>query len=240
MPHQIRIQFSLRTLLVAVTIGGLGFGAFAVLLQRVRSQQRVVRELSEMKAHVYYDYQEASLGRYQPWPVPDGWMVPLLGIDWFHSVVAVEFFGPEFTDESLDSLWKLPHLRSVSIVDSGISVKGLASLHECDSLRSLCVMSSCQPGENGCIPDMNGGDVAREVARFKRLEILAIMDTAISDNGLRHLEQLSHLQQLTLSGPALQRPRFTKRGMKRLQEALPDCSIDIEVAWWLRPLELDE
>jgi hypothetical protein len=38
MLHRIRIQFRLRTLLLAVTMGCVAFGVFGVLLQRVRSQ----------------------------------------------------------------------------------------------------------------------------------------------------------------------------------------------------------
>jgi hypothetical protein len=200
----------------------------------------LVRELREMKADVYYDYQEVHLGLYHPDAASDSSIAHLAGIDWVHSVVAVEFFGPEFTDASLVGLPKLPHLRSVAIADSGISVVGIGTLRECQSLRSLFVMSSCQPGENGCSPNMDGDDVAAEVARLNRLECLAVLDTAISDRGLKHLGQLGHLQELSLSGPAIERPQFTKRGIKRLEEALPECSIHIDAAWWFHPLELDE
>jgi hypothetical protein len=240
MSHPIRLQFGLRTLFAALSIGCVAFAAFGVFLQRVRTQQRVIRELREMKVDVFYDFQERSLGTYySDDPAPNPWLVRVLGVDYFHSVVAVEINGLEFTDVSLQPLWELPHLRSVTIIQSRVSVQGIASLHECQSIRSLFLISG-QIAELTNTPNIDGDDAAREIAQLKRLQQLAIVDTAITDRGLRHLEPLTNLQHLTLSGPALDPPRFTKRGMKRLEEDLPDCVIDIDVPFWLQPLKLDE
>ncbi|MEN6451859.1 MAG: hypothetical protein ABFC96_15320 [Thermoguttaceae bacterium] len=63
-------------------------------------------------------------------------------------------------------------------------------------------------------------DGLKYVARLPQLTELSLSDTSITDAGLEHLTGLSRLKYLTLS-----RTNVTDAGAKRLQEALPKCTI---------------
>lgn len=63
----------------------------------------------------------------------------------------------------------------------------------------------------------------KEVKELKRLQSPDLTFTGVTDGGLEHLAGLDHLHNLSLV--------FTKvsaAGVKRLQQALPECQIDFK------------
>ena len=113
---------------------------FAFISNRVRLQQDAVRELSATGITVHYDYQHAALSTRQlalrgsawgPLVVPNDprmttsapdWLRRLLGDDYFCSVTATTIpVGQQHTvDDILRSLWKLPCLEEVLLINNGV------------------------------------------------------------------------------------------------------------------------
>jgi len=53
--------------------------------------------------------------------------------------------------------------------------------------------------------------------------LLQARDSAVTDAGLLHLAKLTKLHELNLRGTGV-----TERGVKQIQQALPDCKIDYQ------------
>ena len=52
-----RFQYSLRTLMIFVSIVGVLCGWLGMFIQRVQHQRQVVAQIKELGGEVYYDYQ---------------------------------------------------------------------------------------------------------------------------------------------------------------------------------------
>jgi hypothetical protein len=72
------------------------------------------------------------------------------------------------------------------------------------------------------LPPIQFDDAAlRSVARTKTLEYLRLSNSPVTDKGLESLKELNDLRELHLNGTAV-----TATGVRHLQEALPNCTID--------------
>ena len=81
------LQFSLRTLLVFVTLSAFASGWFAVKMQRVRRQREAVSAIRAASGLVWYDYEvNARPTGSVPKPPGPAWMRKLLGDDCFAKV----------------------------------------------------------------------------------------------------------------------------------------------------------
>ena len=56
-----RFQYSLRTLLIFVSIVGVLCGWLGMIIQRVRHQRNVVAQIKELGGEAYYDYQTVGM-----------------------------------------------------------------------------------------------------------------------------------------------------------------------------------
>jgi hypothetical protein len=63
------------------------------------------------------------------------------------------------------------------------------------------------------------------VKRFRKLKVLRLRSTAVSDAGLETLREIKSLGILSLGGT-----RVTAAGVARLQAALPHCKIQTNIA----------
>jgi hypothetical protein len=66
-----------------------------------------------------------------------------------------------------------------------------------------------------------GDDEAVYLKRLTNLKVLCV-GTAMTDAGLEHLKSLTNLFDLVIDGTEV-----TPEGVKKLQEALPDCEIEL-------------
>jgi len=69
-------------------------------------------------------------------------------------------------------------------------------------------------------PEQFGDREAAQIAVCSELQWLVLMDTSITDAGLRHLRALTKLSRLDLEGT-----RVTEAGVAELQRALPQCKV---------------
>jgi hypothetical protein len=96
-------QFSLRTLLVVVTLCALLCSWFAVKMQQAKRQREAVEAITKVGGRAMYDWQVDANGNYvrNAQPPATKWLRNLLGDDFFGRVVEVEFDDTKVTDEVL-------------------------------------------------------------------------------------------------------------------------------------------
>ena len=176
------------------------------------------------------------------------WLVKLLGPDFFHAVVAIDFRGSQkkLTDADLVFLKGLPGLRKLELRWSPITDVGLENLKELLNLQAFSVGGAVgrtnDPDElevyditDKTLKNLEGLTQLQSIqlgktritdaglANLKNLTqlcILDINDTAISDAGLKHLHGLSQLHDINLWNT-----KVTDDGLDDLLRALPELDI---------------
>ena len=144
-PRRRRFRYSLRTLLVVVTLVGVVLG---VWVQRAERQRRAVAAMREDGGKVMYDYEESRPRAVNgDLPGPD-WLCRLLGVDYFANVTHAHL-SRSATDATLSHLGDLTSLKSLwldgtQVTDTGLAhLTGLARLQELD-------LSGTQVTDAGC------------------------------------------------------------------------------------------
>ena len=205
-----RFQFSLRSLLIVVTLVGIVCGWLGSKIDRKVKERKLIEAIVKRRGVVWYDFQCAdSNGRVIPDAKPPGpdWLRSLLGENFFSEVRAV-LIAPG-GDSDLQLLAALPRLQSAAlggttIIDNGLAhLKGLTQLEYLDLQRTG-------------ITDIG----LRHLTGLMRLQELKLDETKVTDAGLANLSRLPRLQWLTLFGT-----NVTDAGVKTLQKSLPNCTV---------------
>ena len=157
------LQFSLRTLLIAVSLLGVFLGWIGLEIRQMRVERKLVAMCIQVGASITYTGEEGG------------------------KITELHFATgqPGLSDDQLKQLARLTRLRTLWLVDSKVTGRGLAVLAEFPALRELHVRRD-----------------------------------QLTDDGLRHLKQLSRLEKLTLWGLRFDDPRANE-----LQLALPKCKV---------------
>lgn len=207
-----RVSFTLRSLLVAVTI-------LCVLLgwqiHRARLQHAAVQAIREAGGWVYYDYQDydpktcklnASAIPWEP-----AWLPAPLNVDFFHNVEAVnmEFHadGVVRRDKSLPPvdisrhLEHLPRLRFLGINSGFVDDDGLRYVGQMKRLEVLLFWDA---------PDITDAGAAH-LGDMPRLRSIGMGNSQVGDRGLAVLARLPRLE-----GLSMQRNNFTDAGLASL------------------------
>ncbi len=207
-PRRRWLQFSLRTLLIAMTLFALWLG---VKVHRVRQQKAAVAalEASDSGNSVCYDYQFDRAGKMIPDASPPGpaWFRRLIGEDYLRSVRWVRLGQP--TDADLAQLECLPRLQVLIFRGPLVTDEGLSHLKGLSGMKELTVD--------------NLGMTDAGMAHLKGLhdlERLSLYECRVSDAGLVHLEHLKNLTALRLVGT-----HVTAEGVNRLSQALPNLKV---------------
>lgn len=191
-------QYSLSTLLVVVTIVGVGLG---LVTNRAERQRRAVAAIRELGGLVQYDFEYPAP---KELPGPD-WLCQMLGVDYFADVVDVHTLN--MTDATCSHLSALTSVRTLGLVSNEVTDAGLAHLEGLTSLEVLYV--DAQVTDAG-LAYLSG---------LTSLQELNLSSTQVTDAGLAHLSGLTSLYLLSLDCP-----RVTDKGCDKLQQALPNCS----------------
>lgn len=233
-----RLQFSLRFLLIAITIFSVWLG---VRVNQARRQREAIAHLTVLNARVVYAHQSAD-GRYdRPWnpkaqPAAPAWLREWLGDDYFVSPTGVTVVNLAPTDADLAALAALPTLRCVTVAGgSGSSTRldwsQLTSLRKLEmlrlygppiddegvaQLRTLTNLKTLVLGSTK-ITDRS----LTHVTRLSRLENLELPHTAVTDTGLKALYDLPRLKRLNVLDT-----RVTDGGIAELEGVLPDCKVE--------------
>jgi hypothetical protein len=233
-----RFQFSIRSLLVLALAVAAPCSWLAAEAKKAKQQKDVVFAIQLAGGEVYYEHQFDSTGNRIPIdgvvydnpvdeygnPIPGEeapgaekpgptWLRQLLGDDFFRTAVQASV-GTEDALKSLPSLIGLKRLR----IDPQCRTVRHAPAARMSFGASLHDTRSFYFSDNSPVTD----DWLQPVEKLVRLQELEIQcPTQITDEGLEHLKGLKRLTKLRLWSvvPA-------SAGLKRLQQALPRCTIE--------------
>jgi len=201
-PKRLRwYQFSLRTLLIFMTVVAILVGTFVVQVIIPAERQKAAVAMIERRGGSV-DYSDKSKSEWTS--VPD-WLRNCLGPGYFQSVMLVELQGTKITDAELERLQGLVTLQYLLLSSTQITDTGLAHLKGLTSLEGLGL-------DNTQITD-TGLDRLREMTSLKDL---SLSGTQITDAGLAHLKGLNALESLGLDNT-----QITDAGVAKLRAALP-------------------
>jgi hypothetical protein len=202
-----RFQFSLRALLVVLTLGCISLGGYADGVRRQREALALVESLGSLAYHGYEwddgrDWFRTGL-LHEPGPA---WLRQIVGIEWLDPVVAIRFAGAPVSDADLIRLIEgLPELRYLELSHTAIGDRGVSNIDRLRQLRKL-EMANTQIGDRAL----------EAIGRVRLLRSLDLCDTRVTDNGLPLLYGLADLRSIYLESTAV-----TLDGMAKLRKALP-------------------
>ncbi len=214
-------QYRLRTLFLLMLLVSIGMSWVAVTIQGYRRQRDAAEAIEKEGGQVI-------------WAERPGWLGKLLRDDSLRDVTVVNFWGREHTNAVLAHLEALSQLQGLTVFGSKVTDAGLVHLETLRQLQELSLCSTNNVTDAGlvhlealsqlqvlCVSSTKVTDAGLIfLHRLNQLQGLSLLCDNITDAGLAHLQGLSQLQRLDLC--------FTKvsdRGVKKLQRALPRCSI---------------
>ena len=200
-------RFSLKSLLVVMTVAILAFGGWVQYMrhrarvnrERVAAVQEAVAKIEESggKAWLVWGIQRAEYETLRP----QTWLEKLfddpggpddpVGVLKVTEVELTSYStanGDRFTDADLEQIGVLKNLQSLDLDLCPITDAGLIHLREFVDLQTLSLV--CR--------DVSG-DGLKHLKGLTKLEKLDLACTKVGDGGLEHLEGMSSLQDLNLS-----------------------------------------
>jgi hypothetical protein len=190
-------QFSLRTLLVFVTL-------VAVLCSWLTVKRQQARRQWEAKEEVYRLRGEVKRYLSPIWP---DWLRELLRDEFFEEIYFVGLSNTKVTDTDMGHLTGLSQLEDLDLGHTQVTDAGLVNLRGLYKIERLN------------LNDTRVTDVGLEHLKvLNRLQALWLGGTQITDAGLECLSELNQLQELHIS-----RTKVTDEGVKKLQRRLPRC-----------------
>ena len=207
-PKRRWFQFSLRTLLIAMTVLCIGPGGYVAFEQgKAREKQGAVAAIEKLGGYVFYDEKA---------PARSGLTRLILGDDSFGNVNGVDFNplkteNRQITGADLRHLKSFPRLNHLVLKNCRqITDAGLAELSGLANLQYLYLNDT---------PITDAGLV--HLARLSSLEELSLTHTQVTGPGLAHLSGLTKLDFLYLYSTGI-----SPAGIDELQKALPKCRIN--------------
>ena len=190
-------QYSLRTLLVFVTLCAIPCSWLGVKLREAKQQREVVAAIEKLGGQV------AWLESSRP-----AWLRSLLGDD--PSVFGVYLDNTQITDAGLEQLKALNQLQHMHFFRAEVATAGLERRKWLNSLESMNLANT--KATDAGLANLKG---------LTQLQWLDLQQTKVTDAGLENLKGLHQLQLLSLGGT-----KVTDEGVKKLQQALPNCKIE--------------
>ena len=190
--------FRVRGLIVVVLFigGGLGWVVRSAHIQR----EAVAAIANSGGSYVDYDWEWSNGDVIQggsPWA--PGWLVDLIGIDYFGHVTDVTIFRP--TDSAIAEVGRLTRLQRLVMFESSITSPGLTHLGGLTELTQLDLGTTAVTDAG--LANLEG---------LRRLSELTIRSAYVTDTGLAHLRNLTKLSKLRLL-----RTQITDGGLAHLK-----------------------
>jgi hypothetical protein len=176
-----RLQFSLRSLLIVITVFGVWLG---LKVNRARRQRDAVTAIRALGGTVQYDYQHVTPNE----PPGPGWLRENLGLDF---LADADYVGiPNATSGKLGMivphLESLPALRSLHISHSQINDDDVRTLTKLTHLKELWLGGST----------LLSGKSLSYIALLEDVRKLEVWHAQIYDDDLQHIAQLRKLEHL--------------------------------------------
>ena len=241
-----RLRFSLRAMLVVLTLVGCALGWLMLKRSEARQEREAAESLSNLNAMVLYDYGPFEMLS-QPTPPGPRWLTALLGENLFVHVQQVSFpyvdgVLPEqpyrvdrrdLSDRDLALVGRFKHLKGLNLSGFPIRSAALADIEHLSSLIDLSLGVTAIDNEAlkhvGKLINLQKlnlwntnitSDGLKHLAELGQLRMLHVGGTRVSDEGLVHLANLHGLRTLYLANDsnAHHRARITDRGMRHLRK----------------------
>jgi hypothetical protein len=218
-------QFSLRTLLLFVTLSAIPCSWLAVKLREVKREEAAAAALE--KAGVTVKWDESAPG--------PAWLRSVLGEHFFRHAIRVWLGGNAVTDSKLEQLDAMNHLQGLALYGQYVNdaslehLQGLHELKELDisetqvtdaGLAMIAGLKQLQVLEIGHTKVTDAG--LEKLAALNKLQTLGLNGANVTDAGLEHLQWMKQLRELDLDST-----QVTAAGRKKLGHALPNCKIDV-------------
>jgi len=209
-------RFSLRKLLLLVTIASVGFGWLGLKLRQAQRQKEAVEGIVNSGGWIWYDDEVASNGRFLPGSKASRatWWRRVIARDFIANPVTLAsttlFKEPErqFDDASLSHVGGIPQIKHLSICSSLVTDTGLIHLQGLSQLESLD-LSRTSVTDRG-LANLRG---------LFQLNKLQLRDTQITDRGLIHLQSLENIEYLDMPRSAVSDAGLVNlQGMRQLKE----------------------
>jgi hypothetical protein len=196
-------QFSLRTLLIVVTLFAVACSWFATEYRRAVRRGQAFRKV-EMQFYTYG-------GHFSP-PWYSSWFHKMAGDGECYNISFLVTNAQSYiTNDDMMLIGRFDELAQLSInFQETVTDEGLQYIESLQNLSELS-LSETKITDKGLSYLMS----------MKVLESLDLSNTEITDSGLERLTNLNKLQRLILSGT-----KVTDAGVSKLQKALPNCKIE--------------
>ena len=253
-----RLSFSLKKLLLALTVVSIPLGFACIAIGHVRKEAFLLRELAECKpTHLtifgrvielrltekIHDRHLAMLSQFKSLHTLD------LAASRFRGSYRLEITEDNHvTNESLSHLSGLKKLDWLSLRDTKVTDHGLRHLSGLKNLRFLILDGTDLSGAGlihlANLPSLdnlhlNGSSIddlaLQHLDHLDQIRSLEIRGTLVTDAGLPHLTKLDNLKWLKL-----QNTKITASGIQRLIEQLPNCRIDYSKAKQVPPNDIEK
>jgi hypothetical protein len=203
-------QFSLRTLMIGVTIAALACGWLVSKIERKRQEREAAEAIVKLGGFAFYDCEWTTQGlNFSNRPRGPAWLRKLLGENFFSEFELVSLDKVQEAEAALGNLRGLTHVKFLTLSRINFTDADLEKLDELRDLQSLD-LSETKVTDTGLV-NLRG---------FTQLNSLELSRTNVTDAGLKHLKGLTKLQTLYLN-----RTKVTNVGVKDLRKALPGCEI---------------
>ncbi|MBC7853404.1 MAG: hypothetical protein IAF94_08215 [Pirellulaceae bacterium] len=243
-----RFRFTLRSILIVVTLLAMGLGYFSF---RAQDQRSAVARIHALGGYLQYD--NNNVDNNPRWS-PAGWLWlrRLVGDDYFQDVVFVNLDQTKVSDADLRVIGKLRRTTGLSLNRTDVSDEGLALINGMTELKHLKLEKTNVTSEgihrlpwavsSLLLGDTNVGDEAlidlsdyvslgldgtpitpdgfKQLKGFKNLRNLSLQRTAVGDESVPILAQLTTLQLLNLKDT-----KISGEGLFALRNSLPNCQI---------------
>ena len=218
------IRFSVRTLLVIMTVVSVWFGS---LVNKAKRQERAVALIHSLGGRVMYDYQfdadyvlidHEGIGGEDPAPEPSApqWLRNLLGDHYFCDVIEISFWNsPRVTDDVVATVSHLPKLRAVCICKCPVTDNVVKQLARTASSIKKLVLRQTECSDTAL----------QHIKHFKQLTRLDLGCTQVTDACVADLAELKNLESLLIDGT-----RISNAGLALIQGTMPKTSVSTE-AW---------
>jgi hypothetical protein len=173
-------------------------------------------------------------------------------------LMALDVSSTPVTDNGLHALERLQHLRDLNLSKTLVTDRGLESLKNARDLISLEVMNTSVTGRSlSVLPEASLKELLADdslfddagmvvLARQGNLVRVSLRNTAVTDDGIRHLAGMRYLRALDFRGTFItdeaadtlatmerlewlgvpQPPQFSSQTLERLRTRLPNAKVD--------------
>jgi hypothetical protein len=195
-------RFSIRTLLLLISLIGVVFGIGTICIDEYRQQARSLAVVQRLQGRV--EFIPAHGPAWQRWLV-----TTMLGNESYAEVNIVDLSGKSVDDAMLQQLAGLRFLRELTLDRTQITDAGMDALRSFPRLRSLSLRFT------------GISDKSTTVIRdLSNLLWLYLTHTRISDSSIGNLAKLKQLDELYVRWT-----NITDAGAEELKRVLPGCSV---------------